>query len=86
VPTNESQPFSFGYLYKDEYRVVSIDTTKGPHFNDSAAFWGWLEDDGQVGSYFPVDIQSPPHTGQCKVFAASSSIRAEQGVSQGEKK
>lgn len=60
VPKNESQPFSFGYLFSGEYRIVEFDTTKDPHFDDSAAFWGGLEDNGHIWSYYPCVIRRPP--------------------------
>ena len=60
IPTEESKPFSFGYRFKNEYRIVSIDTTKSPRFDESAYYWGWVENDGVVFVYFPFDLKRIP--------------------------
>ncbi len=63
IPNDKSRPFSFGYRFKNEYRVVNIDSTKNAKFDDSAAFWGWVGNDGSVWSYYPYVIRKPPMPG-----------------------
>ena len=60
IPNDKSRPFSFGYKFMNEYRVLRVDTTKSPRFDDSAFCWGWVENDGEVFVYFPFDVKKIP--------------------------
>ena len=60
IPNDQSRPFSFGYLFKGQYSILSIDSTKNAEFDDSAAFWGGIEADGKVWCYFPHEFRETP--------------------------
>ena len=60
IPVDQSKPFSFGFLFEQEYRVLSVDPTKDATFDDSAAFWGFIENDGKAFVYYPFSVKPTP--------------------------